>query len=29
MNTKKCIKCNEVKPVSEFTKRKDSKDGFF
>lgn len=28
MTTKKCSKCNEVKPVSEFAKRKDSKDGY-
>lgn len=27
MQTKACTKCKEVKPVSEFYKRKDAKDG--
>jgi len=27
METKKCSKCGEIKPVGEFSKRKDSKDG--
>ena len=26
--SKRCSKCKEVKPVSEFNKRKDSKDGY-
>jgi hypothetical protein len=28
VNTKKCSKCGEIKPVTEFYKRKDSKDGY-
>ena len=28
MKTKRCIKCEKIKPFSEFCKRKDSKDGY-
>jgi len=28
VETKRCIQCGEVKPLSEFYRRKDSKDGF-
>jgi hypothetical protein len=27
MKTKKCIKCGNIKPIDEFSKRKDSEDG--
>ena len=29
METKKCSKCGEIKPVGEFNKSKSSKDGLF
>lgn len=28
MDTKKCSKCNEVKPITEFHKRSDTKSGY-